>query len=129
MPRLRPTTTTLSTRDARALATFYECLLGWERGSDEPGWVTIGDPAGGHRLGFHHDDHYRPPVWPSRPDEPTMNAHLEIAVDDLDGAVEHAVACGAVPAEVQPQPDVRVMLDPDGHPFCLFLWADMPNDF
>ena len=59
MVRLRPTTTTLSTRDARALASFYERLLGWERGSDEAGWVTIGDPTGGHRLGFHHDEHYR----------------------------------------------------------------------
>ena len=128
MARLRWTTTTLSTRDARALAGFYERLLGWERGSDEPGWVTIGDPAGGHRLGFHHDDEYVPPVWPSRPGEPGMMAHLEIAVDDLDGAVAHALECGARAADVQPQDDVRVMLDPDGHPFCLFLWPDMPVD-
>lgn len=128
MVRLRPTTTTLSTRDARALASFYERLLGWERGSDEAGWVTIGDPTGGHRLGFHHDEHYRAPVWPSRDGEPTMTAHLEIAVDDLTEAVAHAIECGATPAEAQPQEHVRVMLDPDGHPFCLFLWPDMPVD-
>lgn len=128
MVRLRFTTTTLSTRDARALASFYEGLLGWERGSDEPGWVTIGDPAGGHRLGFHHDEHYRAPTWPSRPGEPSMTAHLEIAVDDLEGAVAHARECGATPAAVQPQDDVRVMLDPEGHPFCLFLWPDMPAE-
>jgi hypothetical protein len=24
-------------------------------------------------------------------------------------------------AQIQPQEDVRVMLDPDGHPFCLFV--------
>jgi hypothetical protein len=28
---------------------------------------------------------------------------------------------GATLAQVQPQDDVRVLLDPDGHPFCLFL--------
>ncbi|RAS69945.1 hypothetical protein C8D87_101245 [Lentzea atacamensis] len=31
------------------------------------------------------------------------------------------MACGAVPAGVQPQEDVRVLFDPDWHPFCLFL--------
>lgn len=33
----------------------------------------------------------------------------------------HAQACGASLAAYQPQPDVRVYLDPAGHPFCLFL--------
>ena len=28
---------------------------------------------------------------------------------------------GATLAEFQPQDDVRVMLDPAGHPFCLYL--------
>ena len=128
MVRLRPTTTTLSTRDARALAAFDERLLGWKRGSDEPGWVTIGGPAGGHRIVFHHDEHDQAPVWPSRSGEPSMTAHLEIAVDDLAEAVAHAIECGATAAEVQSQRDVRVMRDPDGHPFCLFLWADMPDE-
>ena len=50
-----------------------------------------------------------------------MMVHLAIRVDDLDGAVEHAVAAGAVLAEHQPQDDVRVCLDPVGHPFCLWL--------
>jgi len=42
-------------------------------------------------------------------------------VDDLDVAGEQAAAAGATLAEFQPQPDVRVYLDPAGHPFCLFL--------
>jgi hypothetical protein len=42
-------------------------------------------------------------------------------VEDLDAAVEHAVASGARLAEYQPQARVRVMLDPADHPFCLFL--------
>ena len=47
--------------------------------------------------------------------------HLDIRVDDLDAAGALAVAAGAVLAEHQPQDDVRVYLDPAGHPFCLFL--------
>jgi hypothetical protein len=35
--------------------------------------------------------------------------------------VAHAVELGARQADFQPQDDVRVMLDPDGHPFCLYL--------
>jgi len=46
--------------------------------------------------------------------------HLDIGVDDVERAVTWALAQGAQPAEHQPQDDVRVMLDPEGHPFCLF---------
>ena len=50
-----------------------------------------------------------------------MMAHLEIRVHDLEAGCGHARACGATLAEVQPQEDVRVHLNPDGHPFCLYL--------
>jgi hypothetical protein len=59
-------------------------------------------------------------VWPSAPGRQTASQHLDIEVGDLAGAVEHALSCGAVLAEVQPQDGVRVLFDPDGHPFCLF---------
>jgi hypothetical protein len=49
-----------------------------------------------------------------------MQMHIEVEVDDLSAAVEHAVELGATEAEFQPQDDVRVMLDPAGHPFCLY---------
>ena len=39
---------------------------------------------------------------------------------DLEAAVAHAVELGATVADHQPQDDVRVMLDPAGHPFCLY---------
>ena len=48
--------------------------------------------------------------------------HLDIEVDDLEAAGAQAVAAGAFLAEHQPQEDVRVYLDPAGHPFC--LWVD-----
>ena len=46
--------------------------------------------------------------------------HLDIAVNDLETAVKLAVDQGATVAEVQPQDNVCVLLDLDGHPFCLF---------
>ena len=49
-----------------------------------------------------------------------MQLHLDIGVQELEPAVARAVALGARRADLQPQHDVRVMLDPAGHPFCLF---------
>ncbi len=87
---------------------------------DEPEWVVI---AGQDNvpLAFELDQHYQPPVWPSRPGQPPTQAHLEVQVDDLEGALAHALDCGARLADHQPQDDVRVCLDPAGHPFCLWL--------
>jgi hypothetical protein len=49
-----------------------------------------------------------------------MMVHLDFEVTDLEAAVASAIASGAEIAAYQPQEDVRVMLDPDGHPFCLY---------
>ena len=77
-------------------------------------------PAGDLKLEVQWDPHYRAPVWPSTSDGQLMMMHLDIGVADLGAAVAWAMAQGASLAEHQPQPDVRVMLDPEGHPFCLF---------
>lgn len=45
--------------------------------------------------------------------------HFDFQVGDLDSAVAEAVAPGATVATAQPQENVRVLLDPAGHPFCL----------
>ena len=112
--------TVLSARDPAALAQFYGTLLGWEIARETPEWVTIGMPASTHYLAFAIDEHHEPPTWPSRPGEPTMQLHLDLGAADLAAAVEDAVALGATLAEFQPQDEVRVMLDPAGHPFCLY---------
>lgn len=118
--------TVLSTRDARALASFYERLLGFSRGADEAGWVILRDPAApSHVLSFHEDVEYVPPTWPSQQGEQLMMMHLDIATTDLEGAVAFALECGATEADHQPQEGVRVMLDPDGHPFCLFPVSEL----
>jgi hypothetical protein len=46
--------------------------------------------------------------------------HLEIKVDDLAAATDYALSLGGRLAEFQGRRDLRVMLDPAGHPFCLF---------
>jgi len=115
------TTVNLSAPDPLALATFYEQLLDWQITVAEDHWVLMRDPRGGVGLAFQWEEHYTRPVWPARPDAQQMMMHLEIRVDDLDLAVAHATACGATLAEYQPQQDVRVCLDPAGHPFCLWL--------
>jgi catechol 2,3-dioxygenase-like lactoylglutathione lyase family enzyme len=111
----------LGAPDARELAYFYRDLLGWEVGTDEPDWCTMGMPDAPVNLAFQTEaDHVRP-VWPGGAGEQQMQLHLDVQVTDLDGAVEDAEALGATAAEYQPQTDVRVMLDPAGHPFCLYL--------
>ena len=112
----------LDAPDGRALADFYARLLDWQvfDGDDEGAAVAPSEDAG-YCLGFQTERHYVRPVWPAAPGDPQMSMHLDIEVDDLAQAVEHAVACGAEQAAFQPQDDVRVMLDPAGHPFCLYL--------
>jgi len=119
--RLKLSGVVLDAPDAGALAAFYRRLLGWEVEQDEPGWVKLRSPDGGAGLSFQTEAQYVPPTWPAGPGEPQMQLHLDIAVEDLAAAGEHATAAGAVLAEYQPQADVRVYLDPAGHPFCLFL--------
>jgi catechol 2,3-dioxygenase-like lactoylglutathione lyase family enzyme len=113
----------LGTPDPRGLASFYERLLdGYRRVWDEPDWVML-RPPNAHRptLSFQPEPGHTPPVWPGGPGDQQMQVHLDLLVDDLDAACAHAVDCGARLAEVQPQDDVRVFQDPDGHVFCLFV--------
>ena len=111
----------LDSPDARVLADFYRRLLGWTVEQDEPGWVKLRSPDGGPGLSFQTESNYARPTWPAGPGDQQMLVHLDIRVQDLEAAGAHAVAEGATLAEYQPQDDVRVYLDPAGHPFCLFL--------
>jgi catechol 2,3-dioxygenase-like lactoylglutathione lyase family enzyme len=124
-PRLSLSGIVLDSPDARELAAFYQRLLGWQVQQDEPDWVKLTSPDGGAGLSFQTEPGFRRPHWPvtqdTPPDVQQMMIHLDIKVDDLDAAGRHAEAAGAVRADYQPQPDVRVYLDPAGHPFCLFL--------
>ncbi|WP_329337564.1 VOC family protein [Streptomyces sp. NBC_00663] len=121
MSPMRLSTVVLDAPDARQLARFYQRLLGYVVREAEADWVLIGPPGSGVGLAFQTEPAYVPPVWPGRePGAQQMMLHLDIEVDDLDGESARALAEGATLAAYQPQDDVRVLLDPAGHPFCLW---------
>jgi catechol 2,3-dioxygenase-like lactoylglutathione lyase family enzyme len=136
-PRLEWSSVCIDCANADELAIFYSQLLGWEvgyrntsdhGGSGDAGWVSMPNPAGGIGLCFQGMDDYAPPVWPDEPDRRAKMMHFEIAVDDVPAAVEVAIRAGAaMPAQpVDRDPSsLRVLLDPAGHPFCLFAAADL----
>jgi catechol 2,3-dioxygenase-like lactoylglutathione lyase family enzyme len=111
----------LDAPDVVALADFYRRLLGWTVEQAETDWVKIVPPDGGTALSFQTESAYVRPAWPAGPGDQQMMLHLDIKVDDLEAAGAHAIAEGAVLADYQPQDDVRVYLDPAGHPFCLWI--------
>jgi Glyoxalase-like domain len=111
----------LDAPDAHVLAEFYSRVLDWPIANTEPGWAVISRPDTNTYLAFQTSPDYAPPVWPSTPGSQQMMMHLDIEVDDLDEAVGEAIQLGARLASHQPQDHVRVLLDPAGHPFCLYL--------
>lgn len=107
--------------DARELARFYARLLGWQIVKDDPTWAAVAPGEGIAYLGFQTADGYERPVWPNADDKQQMMMHIDVEVGGLDDAVRLAIEAGAELAEYQPQDTVRVMLDPAGHPFCLYI--------
>ncbi|WP_121010879.1 VOC family protein [Saccharothrix australiensis] len=113
----------LGTPSPPVLADFYRALLGWSEVSRAPEWARIRpEDSAGPGLSFQLERDFVPPAWPSRPGGQQLQAHLDIRVDDLQAETARAVALGATVEEHQPQPDgVRVLRDPHGNLFCLFL--------
>ena len=108
------------------LAQFYAKVLDWVVVFDNPEYAGIAPKDtkyGGYPgISFQYNPDYVPPVWPDEPGGQQVMEHLDFAVDDLEKAVEHAIACGAKKADRQYSPEEWiVMLDPEGHPFCLCL--------
>jgi len=111
----------LEAPDGTALARFYESLLGWPIVKAGAEGAAIAVPGTSSYLSFDSSPGYEPPTWPAVPGRQRQMMHLDIAVDDLTLAVEDALTLGATLAEFQPDGDLRVLLDPAGHPFCLYL--------
>jgi len=123
-----------ATEQYEAVVAFWSELLGWSMVAGCPGpsscqhpgehWAQIAPAAGAVHLNIQSEPWYGPPVWPERVGEPTKMLHFEIATTDVVAAVAAAISLGASEADWQPpnrDPSrLRVMLDPAGHPFCLF---------
>jgi hypothetical protein len=137
MPSLIVRTVNFDCSDAHEMARFYGTLLGWEPTAVEDGWVLMRHPHGGTGVSFQQTEEYERPVWPEKPGSQQKMMHLEVMVTPqgadgrkyseaegqaaLDAAVRLALSAGGVLAEPQARPDLRVVLDPSGHPLCLFL--------
>ena len=128
-PAFRLAGPVLDAADPTSLAAFYERLTGWPIVRSEgprpgkparDGWALLRSPDGSRKIEVQWEPNYRPPAWPSVAGDQLMMMHLDFGVDDLSEAVAWALDCGAVRAAHQPQEGVVVLLDPEGHPFCLF---------
>jgi len=123
----------LDAPDVALLTRFYEQLLGWEIEALEgprpghpsgDGWSRLRPSDGSTKIEIQFEEHYTRPEWPGAPGQQGMQLHLDIWVEDVPAGVAWALACGA--AEAAPQPSdrdpsrLRIMLDPAGHPFCLW---------
>ncbi|MEU7812476.1 VOC family protein [Pseudonocardia sp. NPDC049154] len=112
----------LGSPDPVALAGFYRELLGWETVEEQPDWVRLRDPRRERPgLSFQLEPPQVPPAWPARPGAPQMQLHVDLLSTDLAADVDRAVRLGARLEADQRQEGVRVLRDPDGHPFCLFV--------
>jgi len=127
-PSLRATSVTVMTPNPLGLAAFYARLLGTEVSATEPPPPGAPEAAAFAQvrmphltLNFEYEEPWAPPVWPARAGRQTATQHLDILVDDLETSSAWVTQCGATLADTRPQDDVRVLLDPVGHPFCLFL--------
>lgn len=105
---------TIDATDAALLARFYAALLGMEVSYEGPeGAMITGD---GKSVMFQQVSGYNAPRWPD-PAYP-QQAHLDIAVDDLDAGEARALQLGATRLDGGGA-GFRVFADPAGHPFCL----------
>ncbi|MBS41629.1 MAG: glyoxalase [Nocardioides sp.] len=107
--------TTLDCAEVAPEADFWAAMLGWEVVASTDDYAML--VGAGQRLGFGRVEGYRPPSWPD--EGGGKQFHLDLAVDDLDAAAEHATTLGARLVDPQPGDTWRVLLDPAGHPFCL----------
>lgn len=110
----------LDAPDVEVLARFYSELRGWPIWKQDGTGASLDLGEGVGYLGIQYNADYVRPVWPAVPGLQQMMLHLDFEVTALDEAVAHAVALGAELPTHQPQDNVRVLLDPAGHPFCLY---------
>lgn len=103
---------------------FYVALTGLEVVEREDRWAMLAGAAGDMGINVQAEAWYVRPAWPERGNEQTKMMHFEVQVDDVATAVAEAVSLGAQLAEPQPVDrdpgTLRVLLDPAGHPLCLW---------
>jgi catechol 2,3-dioxygenase-like lactoylglutathione lyase family enzyme len=130
----------LDTTDARRSAEFWRQLLGlvYRSGHELPppgeadpagsDWLNLSRRDGSPCLAFQQVDNLSPTTWPNH-DIP-QQLHLDLTVRDVaDLDAVHSRVCelgGELRFDRADDPDepLRVYVDPDGHPFCVFVAWD-----
>jgi hypothetical protein len=111
----------LDAPDVAVLTRFYAELRGWPVWKQDADGSALDLGEGVAYLAIQHNPDYVRPVWPAATGRQQMMVHLDFEVTDLEAAVTEALRLGAELPEHQPQENVRVLLDPAGHPFCLYV--------
>jgi catechol 2,3-dioxygenase-like lactoylglutathione lyase family enzyme len=135
VPRLRQVV--LDTTDARASAEFWRQLLGLAyrpgdeapaAGKDDPAgadWLVLRARDGSSCLAFQQVDELHRSTWPDG--RIPQQLHLDLTVpskEDLDSTHSRVIELGAelrLDRSDDPEEPLRVYVDPDGHPFCIFV--------
>ncbi len=106
--------------ESAPMVAFYSRVLGWEETHRDGDFVITRDPRTGCNYSFDPMGlKYRAPTWPEESAGQDKQMHFEVGCDELEAGVAFALDCGARLAEFQGRQDLRVMLDPAGHVFCL----------
>jgi Glyoxalase-like domain len=110
----------LDAPDVAVLARFYSQLRGWPIWEETETGAALDAGEGVAYLAIQLNADYVPPAWPAPQGSQQMMQHLDFEVTDLEAETARAMSLGALLPEHQPQENVRVLLDPAGHPFCLY---------
>ncbi|HET7303339.1 MAG TPA: VOC family protein [Segeticoccus sp.] len=110
----------LDTDDVATLTRFYSELRGWPVHKQDEDDAALDPGEGVAYLAIQRNPDYVRPTWPGESGRQQMMLHLDFEVTDLEAETARAVSLGAELPDHQPQDDVRVLLDPAGHPFCLY---------
>jgi len=107
---------TLDCAETAPVAGFWAELLGYEVLHLDENYAMLRGETG-PAIGFGRVEDHQPPAWPNP--QGTKQFHFDLAVEDIDIALERCVGLGATAVDPQPGETWRVLLDPAGHPFCL----------
>jgi hypothetical protein len=113
--------------DIAAESAFWAGLLGGEVYEDDDFHSVIVD--GKWRFGVQFAPNHVPPSWPDG--EQQQQVHLDLHVEDIRTAHEHAIALGArllkATDDLITEEGHQVYADPAGHPFCLGWHKNIPE--
>lgn len=114
----------LDAKDPQKLMKFYCDLLGWEMTYESETFCALAAPGGGTGIGAQLVETFKAPVWPPVEGGADQGAHCDFEVTNLEASIALATRLGAHKADDQFIENLAVMIDPEGHPFCLYQGED-----